>query len=182
MQNKRGAIDLSIGTVVIVVIAVMVLIIGISIVSKLGCSAIRGIDTLNDATVNEIYDKFSDGSKIVVKEPKNEIRKGVDYNIALGIQDSESRQSSYSYSIEASDLGTCKFSKEVADSFIILGRTSENFGIDEKVALMVVFSIPTTTENCVLKYKISATKDNEFYDAKEFQVSILNKGIMKSFC
>ena len=182
MQKKRGAIDLSVGTIVIVVLGVLILIMGIGMVSKIGCSAVRGMQVLDDETKEQLFGMFNQDSKLAIKEMKNEIRKDITYNVGFGIQDDDGGSATYSYIVEASDLGICNFSKTEAENFIVLGRNVENIQFVGKYAGLITFFISTENQNCILKYRIVVNKNGNLYDAKEFQVSILNKGILKTFC
>lgn len=180
---KRGAIELSVSTIVIMVLAVIMLIIGVMLVGKIGCGAISGINAINDQTKAQIINIFNPEDKLAVKEVVNEVNKGVDYGVGFGIKDKEGTSASYSYLVEATDLGTCKFSKSDAEGFIVLGKSSSNINIGEEAYVgLITFSIPVQTENCNIKYRITVNRNGQFYDAKEFQIKISNKGVLKSFC
>jgi hypothetical protein len=181
-MKKRGAIDLSMSTIVIVIIGVVVLALGIGLISKMSCNISRGIDSLNEASKEQIFDMFTQDQKLVVKEIKNEVHKGLNYNVGFGIRDNEGSSAKYSYVVEADDLGQCDFTGEIANNFIVLGKSQEDVQFSEKYAGLITFSIPVETKNCILSYKITVNKDNQFYDAKGFQVEILNKGVMRSLC
>jgi hypothetical protein len=65
--NKKGALELSIGTIVILVIAMSMLVLGIILVNKILGGATDSVDTLNDKVKGEINNLFSkEGSKITV--------------------------------------------------------------------------------------------------------------------
>jgi hypothetical protein len=59
--NNRGAIELSIGTIVIVVIAMTMLILGIVLVRKIMCSGIVLTDKVSAETEGQISNLFSTG-------------------------------------------------------------------------------------------------------------------------
>jgi len=60
-KRKRGALEMSIGTIVIMVIAVTMLILGIVFVRSIMCSGIQMTDKLNEGVMNEIGDLFGSG-------------------------------------------------------------------------------------------------------------------------
>lgn len=67
-QNKKAAIELSIGTIVIIVLAMSMLILGIVLVRKIFVGAITSTDTLNDKVKSEISQLFTDeGRKVTVR-------------------------------------------------------------------------------------------------------------------
>lgn len=66
--NKKGAIELSIGTVVIIVLAMTMLILGLVLVRNIFTGATENVDTLNEKVKNEIVNLFATGdSNVVVK-------------------------------------------------------------------------------------------------------------------
>ena len=68
IYKKRGALELSISTVVILVIAMSMLVLGIVLVNKILGGATDSVDTLNDKVKGEINSLFSEeGSKIGIK-------------------------------------------------------------------------------------------------------------------
>lgn len=67
-MNKKGAIELSIGTVVIIVLAMTMLILGLVLVRNIFTGATENVDTLNEKVKNEIVNLFATGdSNVVVK-------------------------------------------------------------------------------------------------------------------
>ena len=58
MKNKKAAMELSIGTIVIIVIAITMLILGIVFVRSIMCGAIGLTGDLNDKVTSEINDLF----------------------------------------------------------------------------------------------------------------------------
>jgi len=68
MRNKKAAIELSIGTVVIIVIAMAMLILGLVLVKNIFSGATESVDTLNDKVKAEITGLFAkEGTKIGIK-------------------------------------------------------------------------------------------------------------------
>ena len=67
-KNKKAAIELSIGTVVIIVLAMSMLVLGIALIRNIFKGATGVVDLSNDKVLEEITSLFSDeGSDIVVK-------------------------------------------------------------------------------------------------------------------
>ena len=75
-MNKKGAIELSIGTVVIIVIAMSMLILGLVLVRNIFTGATESVDSLNDKVRAEITNLFTEeGSKIGIKLGADKIAK-----------------------------------------------------------------------------------------------------------
>jgi len=67
MSNRKAAIELSIGTIVIIVISMSMLILGLVLVRSIFTGATESVDTLNDRVKSEITSLFArEGSKVVV--------------------------------------------------------------------------------------------------------------------
>ncbi len=68
IKNKNAAIELSIGTVVIIVLAMTMLVLGIALIRNIFKGATSAVDLSNDKVISEITTLFSDeGSDVVVK-------------------------------------------------------------------------------------------------------------------
>ena len=179
---KRGAMELSLSTIVIVVLAILMLILGVTMITKIGCNTIHGIDTINDLTKQQIINLFSANERIAIKETSNEVYKGTEYGVGFAIR-SEGESDKYSYTISLSDKGDCKVSDSQAEDFILLGKSADNLIIsDTEYMGLIEFKIPTNIENCNLRYKIDVKKANQPYSTKEFDVKISNKPFLKSYC
>ena len=77
-MKRRGAMELSTSTIVVVVLSILILVLGVVFVNNIMCGAIDGVKEINEATKTEIMDIFSPGDTIVIKEFNNEIAKGVE--------------------------------------------------------------------------------------------------------
>jgi hypothetical protein len=68
IKNKKAAFEMSISTIVILVIAMMMLVLGIILIQKIFGSATASVDNINDQTQNEINNLFgSENKDIIVK-------------------------------------------------------------------------------------------------------------------
>lgn len=89
MKNKEGALELSIGTIVIIVIGMSMLILGLVLVRTIFVGSTESIQTLNDKVQNEISALFADeGADVVVKLGEGQTAKikagGGTFNIGIG--------------------------------------------------------------------------------------------------
>lgn len=89
--NKKAAIELSIGTVVIIVIAMTMLIMGIVLVRNIFSGATDSVNSLNDKVRSEITNLFTEeGSKIAIRLGADKIAKvksGTDqFGLGAGFQ------------------------------------------------------------------------------------------------
>jgi hypothetical protein len=89
-KNRGGALELSIGTIVVIVIGMSMLILGLVLVRTIFTGSIGSIDEINDQVQKEILNLFGDSSgNIVVRLGSTGIAKvkpGNRFNIGIGAQ------------------------------------------------------------------------------------------------
>jgi len=175
--------ELSISTVVIVVLSLSMLILGLVFVSKTMCGAINGIGSINDQMKSEMIDLFGTDDKLVIKEASNEIYAGVSYGVGFAIRNDGSEVNEFSYSVAVSDLGGCSFSQQEAMEFIVIGESGHAVisSGDDYIGL-IRFDVPKNINSCELRYNIVVKNGEEDYDFGHFDVEISKKPFSKSFC
>lgn len=90
-KNREGALELSIGTIVVIVIGMSMLILGLVLVRTIFSGSISSVDTLNEQVQNEIQDLFGDntGNMVIKLGSANtaKVKPGSDpFNVAIGAQ------------------------------------------------------------------------------------------------
>lgn len=181
-HNKKAAIELSIGTIVIIVLAMSMLILGLVLVRNIFTGATYNVDALNKNVEAEINKLFNErGDKIILYLPNNQadIEKGKSYGVAFGIRndvEGESAAGRFTYNIRASSIQkNCKLTLQQADNYLILGD-SGTFellpGTDPEFRLVKV-QPPESAPLCEVQYDITVTKDGQPYDTAFFIVKIV---------
>ena len=182
-MRKKGALELSVSTIVVLILSLSMLVLGLVMVNKIMCGAIIGIDNLNEQTRQEIIDLFGENEKLVIKETENKISKDVLYGVGFAIRNSNTASNEFSYEVRVSELGSCLISESEALDFIQIGHgSSMSIPSGGDYSGLIKFLVPKNIENCNLRYGIEVTNDGEVYDSKEFDVSIVKKGFSKNFC
>jgi|SRR3990167_2806949 len=178
-MNKRGAIELSVGTIVIIVLAMSMLILGLVLVKNIFSGSTENIDTINDAVKDQISKAFNrDDVKVVVNLANKiaKIKQGESWGVAFGVKNLVGKESSFEYKVVASDLdivSKCGISKVDAESWIITGRASsftlasggDYYGI-------IRFQIPETAPLCTIRFDVVVTMDGKAYDTQLFDVQV----------
>ena len=184
-MEKRGAIELSTSTIIVVILAVAMLILGLTLVRTVMCGSIIGVSELNEKIKQQLSDLFTEQSNIVVKEASNEIQKGEDYyGVAFGVRNTLGKDSTFSYTVEAIDLGSCKMNKVQAENLISIGKNGKTPLIrdGESDYDRIVMNVPATTEMCNLRYRINVKSGAESYGSADFDVRIVGKKISGYVC
>lgn len=89
LKNKKAAIELSIGTIVVIVIAMTMLVLGLVLVKNIFSGATESVDSLNEKVMGEISRLFTDETaNVVVRLGSDQTAKikqdTASFNIAIG--------------------------------------------------------------------------------------------------
>jgi hypothetical protein len=85
MKNKKAAMELSMSTIVIVVLAMALLVGGIVLVKNILGGANESVDSINDKVLSQLNELFSDNKRIVVMLGSNKIAKVKASNEVFGV-------------------------------------------------------------------------------------------------
>jgi hypothetical protein len=159
-RGKKAAIELSVGTIVIIVIAVTMLILGIVFVRSIMCSGIQITENLDEGVKNEINDLFG-ADEIGVNcmgEGGQEVSIGTGGRrpIACIIKTEEQKEYNLRADIEDSLKGT---SKAIIEREWVLDqdwRGAVAPGKDHEAVVMML-DIPIDAPTTTLKLRITAT-------------------------
>jgi hypothetical protein len=179
--NKKGAIELSISTVVIIVIGMSMLILGLVLVRSIFTSAQYNVDQLGKNVEAEITKLFNEkGGKTYVYLPNNQvdIKKGSVFGVGFGIKndvEGDPAAGAFTWEIKASDISkNCKLTLAQADNYLILGSkgtVSLLPGSDPYIA-RVRIQPSSTAPLCEIKYDFIVNKDGQPYETNYFIVKI----------
>lgn len=94
MTNKKAAIELSVSTIVVIVLAMTMLVLGFVLVRNIFSGATESIDDLNDKVKNEITQLFTAEDKDIVvwlgSDKTAKIKQGTDFfGVAIGARTSD---------------------------------------------------------------------------------------------
>ncbi len=182
-MKKKGAFELSIGTVVVIVIAMALLIMGLVLVRNIFQGATGSVDLIDKNVKSQINQLFNeDDRKTVVYLPDNtaDVKKGTSYNVAFSIKNIErgtGEAGQFSYTVRASEVETgCRLTLQQADSYIRLGSTGGPIRIlpgEDPKERTIVFEAAETAPLCSIIYDIEIKLDGQIYDTNFFIMKII---------
>jgi len=182
MKNKKAAMEMSIGTLVTIVLLVTVLILGVVLVQKIFFSARSLVDLTDQELRNEVNKLFSEDSRVVIYPGTNvvEIRQETTDGVGIGIRNlltGVAGSTKFSYEVIATDFSDCRVSKDVAESWIITGKQESNIPIasGDMISDKILFRIPVGAPLCIAKYRVNVNAGNEIYATKSFNIEIRAK-------
>lgn len=182
-SNKRAAMEMSVGTIVTIVLLMTVLILGLVLVRTIFRGSIENIESIDEAVKNEIRKLFSeDASRKVVVFPSSRqitLKKGDDpKGFAFSVKNQHNEEKFFTYSVKADpafDFSKCgsAFVISRANDWLLIGSGSFTLGESGSMELpeLVLFDIPETAPLCTIPYnlKIDLTNPRESYsDVKVF--------------
>jgi hypothetical protein len=133
MLDKRGAMELSIGTIVIVVLSMSMLILGMVLIQSIFSGANENVLSMNEGVKDEINKLFTEDARTVVylSNNKADVEQNEDSGIAFGIanlQKGTSDVSSFGYNVVVSDPDVtrkCGLGSNDIESWIITGKSDK---------------------------------------------------------
>jgi len=187
-MQKKGALELSIGTIVIIVLAMTMLILGLVLIRTIFTGAKYNVDTMNNKVMNEINKLFVEDKKTVIYLAGNEaeIKQGKTWGIAFGIKNLEqgvASSSKFDYEVIVSDPDikkNCQITEQVAEDWIKTGRAdSVNIAPGDSYYGIVRFNVPTGAPLCTVRYhlEVKSTGDlgSQDYATDFFDITVSPK-------
>jgi len=162
MKNNKAAMEMSVGTIVTIVLLMSVLVLGLMLTKNIFKSANGAID-LTDSELNEEIGKLFDsddtqGVAIYPKAKEITLKMGEDGSFGVGIKniaDSIDASTEFGYVVVA-DGNTCGLSDTVSESLIVLGSVDEfSIPIGKTQVGEVTFKIKEGIPECIFRYNIN---------------------------
>ncbi len=178
MKSKKAAMELSIGTIVIIVLAMMMLILGLVLVRTIFTGAQYNVNTINNKVQSEINKLFVEDKQIVVYLANNkfDITQGKDWGVAFAVKNllrDESGVPTFEYEVKVGE-NTCGISDVEVLSWIKAGRTSNlPLGPGKIKQWIIRFEVPQGAPLCFVRYNIIVEQNGQHYTSESFDMKIV---------
>lgn len=181
MKSKRGAIEMSVGTIVIIVLSMSMLILGMVLVKNIFSGASNNVLAMNDGVKNEINKLFTEDKRTVVYLPNQiaKIKQNEDWGVAFGIKNlakGTAEAGRFHYEVTVSDPDVrqkCGIGERDIESWIKTGRADDAvIAPGQSYFGIVRFLIPENAPLCTVRFHIDVTKDNAAYATEFFDVEV----------
>lgn len=170
MNNKKGAMEMSVGTIVTIVLLMMVLVLGVILIQKIFSGAINVVDMTNDQLENQVNELFGEDKDLVILPASREIKIKHEEQGAFGIGIKNnlkgvSGTKVFSYEVVVTDVGNCGVDEEEIDGWIIVGKSGSNIpiAVGKSVADKVKIEIPAGAPICTFKLRINVDAEGDSY-------------------
>lgn len=186
-KNKKAAMELSMSTIVVLVLAMSMLILGLVLVKSIFTGAKYNIDTMNTKVQNEINKLFVEDEKMVVylANKKLDIKQGEDWGVAFAIKNliqSVTGSKTFNYQVavnmDSTELkNSCGgLTVQEAEDYIKAGKSSSmSLNPGETGYDIIRFSIPEGAPLCFIRYSITAkdpVNPSSDYVSRNFDINI----------
>lgn len=170
MKTKKGAMEMSVGTIVTIVLLMMVLVLGVVLIQKIFSGATNVIDMTNDQLESEVSKLFGEDKKVVIYPSSREIKIKQDEasGFAIGIKNllqGTSGEKEFSYELSVADVGNCGVDKEEIERWIIVGKSESGISIPINGVYIpqIHLLIPTGSPLCTFKLRASVKVEEDSY-------------------
>ena len=181
-EGKKAALELSIGTIVILVLAMSMLILGLVLVRTIFTGAKYNVETMNKKVEAEIGKLFVEDQRVVLYLPNREaeITQGKPYGLGFGIQNSIATQK-FRWEVLVDDDNIrrkCGVNEKEAEDWITTGRTgSADIPSGQKHFNLARFNIPegsvSDISTCIIRYElVIKTEDGNPYQTEIFDIIV----------
>lgn len=180
-KNKRAAIEMTMGTLVTIVLLTMVLILGGVLISNIFSSAKYNVDSIDQKLRGEINKLFTEDQKIVIYLPNQEadINQGGSWGVAWAVKNTKTgtdQASKFTYEVVAVEANNCgSLTTDKATSFIVAGQKDDsgsNILPGESADQITRINIPKDSPLCTIRYNINTKLDGQDYVSSFFDVAI----------
>jgi hypothetical protein len=164
-SNRSGAVELSFTTIVILVLAMTMLILGLVLVKNIFSGATDIASMTTDQLKSQVSKLFGEDNKVVIYPDSRIINVkvgGKPSGFGIGIKNLLESASNvkFSYEVVVSDSNLeskCGVRNDVAQSWLTTGAKETDIPISpgELMATKVLVKVPAGTELCTFRYRIN---------------------------
>jgi len=181
-MKKKGAIELSIGTIVIIVLAMSMLILGMVLIKNIFTGSTENVLNMNDKVRDQIGALFTEDRPVVVNLPNQiaKIQQNENWGVSFGIQNlgkGTAEIGKFSYAVTVSDPNVrtkCGIDERTIESWMIAGQSdSMDIGPGKSYEGIVRFMIPEASPLCIVRFHLDVKKDNVHYATDFFDVEVV---------
>jgi len=181
-KNRKAAMEMSVGTIVTIVLLMSVLILGIFLVQKIFGTAKGAIDMTEQQLYEQINKLFSsdEGQRVMVYPQTRSLTIKKKQSDAFGwsVYNDHPDEESFSSQVSVTEIGTgCIMTETQAENLISLGKTRNNIRVASASRLThpkkIIFNIPDTASVCQITYTLDVTdKEGAIYDSVDLLLTI----------
>lgn len=183
MKNKKAAMEMSVGTIVTIVLLMSVLILGLVLVRNIMCSGISITDDITESVEGEIKGLFGQqeyGVKCVGEEKIQKIGSNGDSKVLGCVVISEE---SGVYDFEISEIEKLEGNppeEEIESWFSETEATGVSISAGENKENFITFTPPQNVDKTTIRIKVEVTKEGGNTETHHMRLEITPVGTLTS--
>lgn len=165
LKNKKGAMEMSVGTIVTIVLLMSVLVLGIFLVQNIFDTGTSAVESIDNQMQNEINKMFSDeGREFVIYPDSREVdlkRKDDPKGFAIAVDNKNNEEKTYEFELFALPSydfqGRCGISEDTANSYLLYSEGDFSLGANQnnlQNAEYIKFDVPENAPRCTIPYRV----------------------------
>ena len=183
MRTKKAAMEMSVGTIVTIVLLMSVLVLGMVLVTNIFTSGKDVVDMTDKQLKDQINQLFSKEDKVVIyPETRHaEIKQGEVSGVGVGIRNKLTGtmgDSKFSYAISVSDSDLARKCGGIrateVEQWMVTGREETNVPIPsgDFSTQKVLFDIPVGSPLCTIRFRVNVEAGTGTYATDYFDLTI----------
>lgn len=174
MESKKAAMEMSVGTMVTIVLLMIVLVLGVVLIRSIFGGSQDAVEAINSQITDQINNAFeNEGARASIAPSSRRITLERDKDpagFAFSVRNINSEQKTFSYVVEAKDTSECGRLTETEATSYIVGSGKDSFTLDSGSKLeqpvLVIFDIPENAPPCTAIYALEVTEGTSVYVPK----------------
>lgn len=174
-SSKRAAMEMSVGTMVTIVLLMIVLVLGIFFIQRIFTSGTNAIDTIDNQVQSEIQKLFSrEDAKLAFYPTSRDVivkRGDIPKGFAFSVRNNDVENAEFTFSTTATDASKCGSTFTEEDANEILLGDSGTFSVgpgDISEGRIVKFVVPESAPSCTIAYDLELKKGSITYTGINF--------------
>lgn len=183
-KEKKGAMEMALGTVVTVILLVSVLALGLVFIKKIYDEGIALTDILNEQVYSEIEKIFAESDALIVIFPRTNtisIKRGTsDEGFAFALDNLKSEDTEFHWKVFVDpdfdiENSNCRITSAEAEKWILqkegktfLQRNSDSSQNPE----LILFTVPRNAPICVISYVVEVYSSDKKYVESPVKIQI----------
>lgn len=182
--NKKGAIELSIGTIIIIVLGVSMLILGMVLVRSIMCKAIGMTDDINGKVKDELNKYFGETNAEVVcigaqGEPAKIAPSGKESYVICAINAPE--QANYEFNVVSYETSITSLKSDTLKSWVIKNTYKQNIAAGDSLPKKVfTLKIPNSAPEGNVRLVTEIKKDGQLLSTQDIDLQISRVGFVQN--
>ncbi len=179
LKNKKGAMEMSMGTIVTIVLVVVTLVLALVLIRSIFSSSQGAVDQVSTAIQNQINQLFSSENADLAIYPADlnvPIKRGDDTpkGFAFAVKNPDNAAVKFSYTVTAQSLYKCgNITTDTANGYIVNPEGSVSAGAGAQSSTGVVrFKVEKSAPACTITYFIQITDPNNQGFAPSSQIFV----------